>query len=353
MRDVLKAVFEFLTSGIVGFMSIVVGLVLSALIAVLVWWVSELAYEVHWVLGAPVRIVAFILVVSVVLATIGTALTVLLTLIAIVIAVPVAIARKIVVGRTNQPQSETQHAVNRSDNPYTPEMEYPYTPEMIAPIREYDSYFMWLYRADVEYSKVLLMLNERGHITNETPRKVLDFLERAFTHGGILMAHAMRWSYHDSNEWHGGLDAVPKTEQLNHRDDIMAVMRLMRSGVWEIGLGLPAGFADSSPVSVRNLALYDLNFIVANELHAQFSEMFREQAESLIAENPQYVSKPWYESIDVEHAMFELVLSAYTAGALFMANAARTSFTKANSGMWEKDFDAAAKNGRGVLDTNA
>ena len=121
----------------------------------------------------------------------------------------------------------------------------------------------------------------------------------------------------------------------------MAVMRLMRSGVWEIGLGLPAGFADSSPVSVRNLALYDLNFIVANELHAQFSEMFREQSESLVAETPR--SEPWYESIDVEHAMFELVLSAYTAGALFMANAARTSFTKANSDMWEEDFDEAAK----------
>lgn len=345
MRDVLKAVFEFLTGGIVGFMSIVVGLVLSALIAALVWWVSELAYEVHWLLGAPVRIVAFILAVSVVLATIGTVLTVLLTLIAIAIAVPVAIARKIVAGtsggRTNLPQSEkTQHAVTGSEDPYTPEMEYPYTPEMIAPIRAYDSYFMLLYGADAEYGKVLMMLNERGHITNETPDKVLDFLYRAFTSGGILMAHAMRWSYHDANEWDRGLDAVPKAEQLNHRDDHMAVIELMRSGVWEIGLGLPVWFVDSAPVFVRNLALYDLNFIVANELHAQFSEIFSEQAKSFIAD------------ADIGYAMFELVLSAYTAGALFMANAARMSFTKATKGMWEEDFDEAAKNGA-VLDTNA
>ena len=67
---------------------------------------------------------------------------------------------------------------------------------------------------------------------------------------------------------------------------------------------------------------------------------FSEQAKSFIAD------------ADIGYAMFELVLSAYTAGALFMANAARMSFTKATKGMWEEDFDEAAKNGA-VLDTNA
>ena len=216
--------------------------------------------------------------------------------------------------------------------------ESPYTPDMIDPIKAYDAHFMLSAKALDEYHKVLWLLTARGQISDETPGEVLDCLDRAFMDGGGLMAHAMRLSYHDDNdienEWHGGLDAIPTIGQVETDDDLTAVRQLLRNDVWELGLGLSTFTVDLA----QNLATYDVRFLVANRLHGAFAELFYRQSEETT-----FIT-------DTDDEMVELIMTVYTAGALFMANAARTSFHINEDNMWDDDFETAARKGRVLLD---
>lgn len=65
------------------------GIVLTAfgalLIAALMWWLSDLVYGVHWTLGFPVRVVAFIFAVSALFTALGAAFQLIVLLVAVVI----------------------------------------------------------------------------------------------------------------------------------------------------------------------------------------------------------------------------------------------------------------------------
>lgn len=59
---------------------ILVGLVVAVLFASFMWWLSEQAYEVTWLLGFPIRIVAVLSAISVLFALIGAAFQVVFVL---------------------------------------------------------------------------------------------------------------------------------------------------------------------------------------------------------------------------------------------------------------------------------
>lgn len=68
----VQAMFGSLSGGILGSILIVIGLASYVLFTALVWWISDLAYAVHWLLGAPVRILAFLMVLGVLAGIVST-----------------------------------------------------------------------------------------------------------------------------------------------------------------------------------------------------------------------------------------------------------------------------------------
>jgi hypothetical protein len=56
----------------------IISVVLAFLFVVLLYWVSDLAYDVHWIVGAPIRILAFIALIGALFAALGAVIKILM-----------------------------------------------------------------------------------------------------------------------------------------------------------------------------------------------------------------------------------------------------------------------------------